>query len=257
MPDRPVLDELLVEAGFELHWDSSARDGAGGYVSRYQNRISVSSQSDWKTRHATAIGQDAPTEMTPEEADARQFEERLNRAIKQGSFLTLLVSPGDHDRARTELCRRFPVELMDFEGVFLDCLKQVVEQSRVNWDLVVQTDEKPREGDWDKLMILVARAMPLVEQEFLRAEKPLLMIYPDLLARYDQMAFLGEISQKVGRRGGIPGLWLLVPGDRQALVDGKPIPLIGPGQRARIPESWLRNLHRSDGNSSSQRSGHE
>ena len=146
---------------------------------------------------------------------------------------------------------------MDFEGVFLDCLKQVVEQSRVNWDLVVQTDEKPREGDWDKLMILVARAMPLVEQEFLRAEKPLLMIYPDLLAQYDQMAFLGEISQKVGRRGGIPGLWLLVPGDRQALVNGKPIPLIGPGQRARIPESWLRNLHRANGNSSSQRSGNE
>ena len=70
VPDRPVLDELLVEAGVELHWDSSAKDGAGGYVNRYQNRISVSSQSDWNTRHATAIGKDAPTEMTPEEADA-------------------------------------------------------------------------------------------------------------------------------------------------------------------------------------------
>ena len=232
VPDPPELDALLAEAGFELRWDAGARDGLGCYVNPYRNRISVSSQSDVITRQPTSPGMENATEITPEEADARQFEERLNRAIAEGSFLTLLVSPGDHEQARMELCRRFPVELVDFEGLFLECLTQVVERSGVNWDLVVQTDEKPREGDWDKLMILVGRAMPLVEERFLRAEKPVLMIYPDLLARYDQMQFLGEISQKVGRRGGIRGLWLLVPGDRQALVDGKPIPLIGPGQRA-------------------------
>jgi hypothetical protein len=42
-------------------------------------------------------------------------------------------------------------------------------------------------------------------------------------------------------RDRIPGLWLLVPGDHQALLDGNPIPLIGRGQQVRIPESWLRN----------------
>ena len=71
------------------------------------------------------------------------------------------------------------------------------------------------------------------------------MIYPGLLARYDQMEFLEAMSQKVGRRGGIPGLWLLVPVIIKALLDGKPMPLIGPGQRARIPESWIGNRHRS------------
>ena len=147
----------------------------------HQKTISVSSQSDLMTRHATAIGQENSTEVTPEEADERQFEERLNRAIKEGSFLTLLVHPKKHERAREKLCRQFPVQLLDFEGLFLDCLKQVIEQSRVRWDLVLETDARPHVGDWDKLMILVARAMPLVEERFLQAESPLLVIYPGLL----------------------------------------------------------------------------
>ena len=49
------------------------------------------------------------------------------------------------------------------------------------------------------------------------------------------------------RAGGIPGLWLLLPGDSAAMIDDKPVPLIGPGQRARIPYSWLQNLHRGNG----------
>ena len=78
----------------------------------------------------------------------------------------------------------------------------------------------------------------------------MLLIYPGLLARYDQMDLLSRLSQKVGRRDGIPGLWLLLPGDHQALIDGKAVPLLGPGQKALIPESWLQNLHRGDGRGS-------
>jgi hypothetical protein len=81
----------------------------------------------------------------------------------------------------------------------------------------------------------------------------MLVIYPGLLARYDQMDLLSRLSQKVGRRDGIPGLWLLLPGDHQALIDGKAVPLLGPGQKALIPESWLQNLHRGHGESLAQR----
>ena len=245
LPDRPELDGLLRDAGFEFSWDPAARAGAGCYVSPHRNPISVSSQSASISRLQTATGQVNESEITPEEADARQFEERLRRALKEGSFLTLLVNPKYHEHARDELCRRFPVQLVDFEGLFLDCLKQIAGKARVTWNLVLETDARPREGDWDKLMMLVARAMPVVEERLLQVDKTMLMIYPGLLARYDQMEFLSQLSQKVGRRGGIPGLWLLVPGDHQVLLDGKPIPLIGPGQRARIPESWIGNRHRS------------
>jgi len=190
----------------------------------------------------------APGDVTPEQADARQFEDRLQRSIKEGSFLALLVNPKYYDRARRELCRRFPLQLVDFEGVFLDALQETASGAKVNWDLVLQTDTEPNRGDWDKLMMLVGRTMPAVEQQLLAADKTMLVVYSGLLARYDQMDLLSRLSQKVGRADGIPGLWLLLPGQNQALIDGKPVPLIGPGQRTRIPESWLQNLHRAGTN---------
>lgn len=246
--DRPALDALLREAGIELRWDPTGAAGTGCYVSPLRELVSVTSGTEPPLRQPTAAGEGAVGEVTPEEADARQFEERLQRAIQEGSFLSLLVNPKYFDQAREEICRRFPVELVDFEGLFLDALCQVAQKARVNWELVLKTDAAPNTGDWDKLMLLVGRAMPLVETKFLAAEKTMLVIYAGLLARYDQMDLLSRLSQKVGRRDGIPGLWLLLPGDHQALVDGKAVPLLGPGQRARVPEGWIQNVHRANGN---------
>lgn len=45
--------------------------------------------------------------------------------------------------------------------------------------------------------------------------------------------------------------WLLhveavaLPGDQQAVMDGKAVPILSPGQRSRIPESWIENRHRA------------
>jgi serine/threonine protein kinase len=244
LPDRPALDELLPD----FDWDSSGRDGVGCYVSPLRDLISVTSGSQSVQRHPTAPGRGEAGDVTPEEADARQFEERLQRSIQEGAFLSLLVNPKYYDRARSELCRRFPLQLVDFEGMFLDALQETADKAKVNWDLVLQTDTKPHDGDWDKLMMLVGRTMPAVKKQLLAADKTMLVVYAGLLARYDQMGLLSQLSQKVGRSDGIPGLWLLLPGDSQALIDGKPVPLIGPGQRTRIPESWLQNVHRGNGN---------
>ena len=248
LPDRPILDELLKAAGFDFIWDDAGRNGAGCYLSPLRDLVSVTSGSQSIDRQLTRRGNVPAGEVTPEEADARQFEERLQRSIKEGSFLALLVNPKYYDRARSELCRRFPLQLVDFEGVFVDALQETASGAKVNWDLVLQTDTEPNRGDWDKLMMLVGRTMPAVEQQLLAAEKTMLVVYSGLLARYDQMDMLSRLSQKVGRADGIPGLWLLLPGQNQAMIDGKPVPLIGPGQRTRIPESWLQNLHRASGN---------
>jgi hypothetical protein len=59
------------------------------------------------------------------------------------------------------------------------------------------------------------------------------------------MDLLERLRDKVGRRDGIPGLWLLMPGDGQALIEEQALPILGPGQCTRIPKSWLENLHRS------------
>lgn len=245
LPPRPALDGLLREAGFSFEWDPAGKGGAGCYVSPLRDRVSVTSDSQRVQRFPTSSSPGGLGEITPEEADARQFEERLQRAIKEGAFLSLLVNRKDFDLAREELCRRFPLEPVDFEGLFLDVLRDVAGKANVNWELVLKTDAAPHDRDWDKLMMLVGRAMPVVEQRLMAADKTMLVIYAGLLARYEQMDLLSRLSQKVGRRDGIPGLWLLIPNANTAVLDNKPVPLIGPGQRARIPNSWLQNVHRA------------
>jgi hypothetical protein len=61
------------------------------------------------------------------------------------------------------------------------------------------------------------------------------------------MSLLANLREKIGRKDGIRGLWVLIPGDTQPLLDGKAIPIISPGQRTRIPEKWIRNEHRANG----------
>ncbi|MEX1223675.1 MAG: BREX system serine/threonine kinase PglW, partial [Pirellulales bacterium] len=182
LPDRPELDELLREAGFDFRWDAAGKGGVGCYVSPLRDLVSVTSGSESVQRRPTASGHGEAGEVTPEEADARQFEERLTRSLQEGSFLALLVNPKHYDRARSELCRRFPLELVDFEGLFLDSLHETAEKAKVKWDLVLQTDATPHEGDWDKLTLLVGRTMPEVEKQLLAAEKTMLVIYPGLMA---------------------------------------------------------------------------
>ncbi|MFW6062201.1 MAG: BREX system serine/threonine kinase PglW, partial [Planctomycetota bacterium] len=251
LPDRPELDRLLQEAGLDLVWKPDAAQGQGCYTSRMRERISVTTVTSRLSRQATVSGMPPLGLVSPEEADARQFEERLERADREGSFLALLTTPKRYHDACDEIRRRFPVELIDLEQIFLDALRAQAEKARVNWDLVIQADARPNEGDWNKLLMLVRRTMPQIEQQLDVPDKTMLVIYPGLLARYDQMDLLERRRDKVGRSGGIHGLWLLVPNDSQALLDGRAVPVISTGQRARVPESWLKNVHRANGHAAS------
>ena len=242
LPNRPALDGLLQQAELEFVWDLMA----GKYISSIGDNLSFTSSS-LMSRQPTGRGA-VDTEITPEIADARQFEERLQRAIQEGAYQVLLVEPSKYQQTYEELCSRFPVQLMDFEALLIQALRQVAEQAKVQWDLVLRTDALPGNGDWDKLMLLVGRAMPLVEAQLMAAEQTIVLIYPGLLARYGQMTLLERLREAIGRPGGIPGLWIVVPNGQQAVIDGKAVPVLSPGQRSRIPESWLRNEHRARGN---------
>jgi hypothetical protein len=275
VPNRPALDELLRAVGFDFPWSPEAAGGRGAYTCIPDNSIAVTTGSQSISRHSTAIATRVG-EITPEEADARQFEERLHRSINEGAFLALLVNPKYYDRARNELCRRFPLQLVDFEGLFLDALRETADKAKVNWNLVLQTDIKPHEGDWDKLMMLVGRAMRKVEESLVTGHwsvvsrqssvgsrhsslvtghsslvtghsedgRSILVVYPGLMARYGQMGFLETLREEVNRGQRLKSCWLLLPGDNQAMIDGQAVPLIGAGQKVRIPESWLANVHR-------------
>ena len=61
------------------------------------------------------------------------------------------MNPKYYQRACQELCRRFPVELVDFEELFLNALRQVVDKAGAKWDAVVSADATPGDGKWDQV----------------------------------------------------------------------------------------------------------
>ncbi|MGV2341937.1 MAG UNVERIFIED_CONTAM: hypothetical protein LVR18_50905 [Planctomycetaceae bacterium] len=68
-----------------------------------------------------------------------------------------------------------------------------------------------------------------------------------MIARYDMMSLLESLRDRVGHDAICPGIWVLVAADEQSdmpVLDGVTIPLISPGQRTRMNEAWIDNLHR-------------
>ncbi len=256
VPDRPALDDLLQAAGFDFQWDSSGK-GGGCFVARIRDVVSITSGSESISRAATSLGSaannQATQEITPEIADARQFEERLERGIKEGSFLALIVNPKCYQRAFSELQNRFSIEVVDIEGLIVDTLRDVASKANAKWDALVNADAKPGSEPWKKFMVLVNRAMPIVESSVIsgqssvegkKSKRSILLIFPGLLARYEQLGLLEKIRDEIGRSKGLHSCWILIPGDNQAFIDGKPVPIISPGQKTKIPDQWIRNEHR-------------
>ena len=239
LPGRPQLDELLAGVGLNLKWMDKERS----YLNLgWDINGSLMSSSVMSGQPALVMG-----EVTPELADVRQFEERLSRGLESGSYQVLLVVPKQYVQAVDCLRRRFDVEVVDFEGMFLEALEAEVTAAGVNWELVLRTDAVPGGGDWDKLMMLVGRVMPVVEQRLLAECRTVLLIYPGLLARYGQMGLLERLRDDLGRVGGMPGLWVLVPDENRAMIhDGRgteqAVPVLSPGQRVRIPGQWLSRM---------------
>lgn len=260
LPQRPELDELIKQAGLGLTWEETANDGKGGYAGS-GTTVSVSSASSSIVRRKTIDPNESDSGDSLESATARQFEERLNRSIYHPGFMTLLVNPRSFDAALRDLSRRFNVTLVDLEDLFLQAMRETATERKVSFDVVVRADSANRDNiEWTRLMQFVRYAVPRFEQlidmacsvtSSSPADRVILMIYPGLLARYDQMSQLDRLIALAGRRDGLPALWLLLSGD-QALIEGKPVPIISASNKAKIPTEWLENRHRAGSTTTTQ-----
>ena len=118
----------------------------------------------------------------------------------------------------------------------------------VDWSIIEQADgADPSSQDWYNLMHLVGRVAPKITADLCTAKEHLLLVHPGLIARYDQMSILETLRDKVGHDVPCPGLWVLVATDGQndmPMLDHAEIPLITPGQRAKVSEGWIDNVHR-------------
>jgi hypothetical protein len=99
-------------------------------------------------------------------------------------------------------------------------------------------------------MHLIGRVGPKLTEKLAQRREHLLLVNPGLIARYDLIPILETLRDKVGHDAPCPGLWVLVASDGQndmPILDHAEIPLITPGQRAKVSESWIDNVHRGKG----------
>jgi serine/threonine protein kinase len=247
LPSRPELDTFLATAGLDLTYDASSQT----FVAPILDRPSVTSGSTYLPRFPTALSGSHPpavpgsTSATtpPEVADARAFEERLARAIQNGTFLQLVVTPREYDRTADELARRFAVAPIDVEQVVLDALRETAESLQVDWNLVLAADESTSSPDWQNLRQLVECARPLIAARLVVPDSVALLLYADILVRYGLKSLLADLYQRIGSQHGPQGVWLLLPGSHVPLIDGQPVGVTG--QQAVVPDAWLQNLHRT------------
>ena len=242
IPDHPELDELLAAAGLDLIWDAKGANGWGCYVNRLLSPFLDSSSVNSFSRQPTATGTMVIGEVDEAAADARLFEEKLQRGLKQGAFFVILVQSRYYQQAIAEIANRLPVVHLSFEDLLLNALREVADRAKVDWDLVLETDASPYEGDWDKLLLLVDRALVLVNEQLVASDRTILLSHVGMLARYDRLNWVEHWRDRVGSE--IAGLWVLVPGDRP-FINGKAIPLMSPSQKTTMPKSWLENRHRA------------
>jgi serine/threonine protein kinase len=244
LPDRPELDALLAKVGLDVHWDAEKK--------RYQRReaaILSTSGSSVPKRHPTAkIARQQGIEITPEKAEARTFQERLKHAYADGGFLVLTVRPSRMRWAEDELLRRFDLKRVSFDDLLFDALREEAKELEVDWAIIEQADgTDPLSQDWKNLLQLAAQAGPRITETLAQQQEHLLLVHPGLIARYDLMAILEKLRDKVGHDVPCPGLWVLVATDGQSdmpVLDHAVIPLISPGQRAKVSEAWINNEDR-------------
>ena len=145
--------------------------------------------------------------------------------------------------------RRFPVLRTSLEALLIQEMKSTAAALGAKWEVVVKADAAALESaDWRRLQSLIRQAMPAVERTLFSADRPVLLVYPGLLARYDQLTVFEKLRDACAQASDAPGFIILIPSDEQRqmpVLDGKPIPVVLASEWARIPESWLINAHRS------------
>ena len=262
LPDPPVLDRLVEEAGLGLKLDQT---GAAYVAPAPPGLPSSASLHRVQTLLTPGVSPNfyvAPVEQPREIEDAVEFERRLQAAYRAPSYLVLATEPKlKHlEMARQNLAKHFPMAIFDCEREMLSALRKESETKHVRWEVLLRADAgKPKDNaastrDWDNLQRLAANAAHQVADQLRARQESTLVIYPGLLSRYGQLSLLDELQDSLGAHS----LWLLAGSDHQAaspMIDGHAIPA-RPTQWAWIPTKWLDNEFRKvSANSGKARSG--
>lgn len=262
LPNDPTeLETLLQKVGIDVRWD-----GEKQVFRRKEINILVTAGSSVSVRRSTALSTRHVDSTAPEVVQARQDEDRLQHAYRDGGFLVLTVKPSYLRACESNLLRRFnedgkTLEKVSFDDLLFEQLRAKSVEYEFPWKDIHEADtEGPTTDDWHNLLHLVGEITPNIAENLMNRDRPVLLVHPGLIARYDQMSLMQTLRDRIGHDTACPSLWVLVATDTQSEMphlDGVQIPLITTGQRAYVSEYWIDNLHRgrSDKTSSETEAG--
>jgi len=242
LPARPDLDQLVIVAGLDLHWNPAE----GAYLAPSPTTGNGSSASSL-SRHATAV---PTTSVTPTEIDvAADFEDRLRRSVDSGGLLVLVAQPKRLERCAHELAR-LPITIVDLDDWLVAELERLTEAGKPSWDLVVEADAAgPASASWQNLTKVVGGALDSLTVRLAATSGTVLLTRCGLLARYKRLAVVARWRDSVHDPDTpTEALWMLVsaPGTTDVpMLDGEAVPVLTRNEWARIPNDWLRNAHRT------------
>ena len=201
--------------------------------------------------HGRAVSR--PARNSPEISEARQFEERLQRAAEKGQFLVLAVSRQNHEAALAQLAARFQPEVVSVESTFLRRLREEAKAANVPWSKVLAADAAaPDSRDWRNLLLLAQRAAAALFEGVGKNGRTVLVTRLGILHRYGLLQPVVERLRerthlKPGTDGALHGAWLLIAthgNSDKPTLDGEPIPVINRAGWADVPPAWIQDLHR-------------
>lgn len=235
LPPRPVLDEVLREAGLLLTWD-------GQRYAPPSRGDSTVFPSRTRTRTRIIDGAVLPAELA-------DIEARLVTSLQTSAFLTLAADPQHIHDAAAALVERFGVSAYDVTRELLASMRREAETGKVVWDVVLRADRPDASPvQAARLRQLVGQAARPVERHLVEAPEPLLLTEAAPLARYDRLTKLEELADRTTRRPA--ARWLLVPADGGGppKLDGRPAPISSGWLR--LPNDWITHTASATGRAS-------
>ncbi len=252
LPDRPALDQLLVQAQIALTWDTAQNHGKGAFhFSDPQiNDFGISRNTLAHSIYATSTTYQSNHGVDQE---LQRFEDRLDYRSRNGGFLALMVSPAHANKAPKKLANDYNLEIISIEAVFIKHLKAQTALKKASWNIVLAADA-PDASDRDRInfgRLLSQAVFPIVRDDILARRGRILLTDPGLLARWNDqagtMSLLDSlrdalINNTIDSNNRAELVWLLVTADGQRKrphIDGAAVPIIDDSEYVRIPSRWL------------------
>lgn len=240
LPARPKLDALVQAHG--LSWSES--DGA--YVRPGEAAATVHATSyNSVPRHPTALPTE-PRAMGPEQIEARDFDERLLRAVEQREVRVLFVNAHMIAPASKRIAERLRVPVRRLDRMLIDAIEARAKTLQVSPDAMHKADaEGPSGKAWRYLIDLASGAASDVLNSLVPAKEPLVLSHLGLVSRFKLQGFVDALATAAKAPDCDAILLVVAAHDAAGLspIDGLTIPGLLPSHRLRVPRAWVGNEH--------------